>query len=110
MSTTKIEKLKEKKAQIEAQIKKAQARERVQQRKDDARRKIIAGALALNHMEANPEDAFSQKLWRLLDEYVVKEKERSFFDLPPLPPEDNSSQATNQSDRAKGNLKDEFER
>ena len=85
MSTDRIEKLKVKEAQIKANIKRLSAREREKKRKQQTRRKIIAGALALNHLEKNPKDEFSQKLRRLLDEYVVKDYERKLFDLPPLP-------------------------
>lgn len=85
MSNPRIEKLREKKSQIEARIKNIQSRERQQTRKNDTRRKIIAGALALYHMEKNPDDPFSRKLLRLLDEYVTKPYERNLFGLPALP-------------------------
>lgn len=80
---------------IEAQRKKVQqhtqrlkdmeARARTQHRRDDTRRKIIAGALALEHAGANKDSAFAKKLWALLDEYVVKPNERALFGLAPLP-------------------------
>jgi hypothetical protein len=85
MSNSRIEKLREKKSQIEARIKNIQSRERQLARKNDTRRKIIAGALALHHMEKNPDDPFSKKLLRLLDEYVTKPYERNLFGLPALP-------------------------
>lgn len=84
-SASKLQKLREKQARIEAQMRTLAARERTQSRKDDTRRKIIAGALALYHAAKNPDDAFTKKLLRLLDEYVVKPYERALFNLPPLP-------------------------
>jgi hypothetical protein len=85
MTQSKLEKLKIQKAQLEARIKGLESRERQQTRKNDTRRKIIAGALALHHMEKNPDDSFSKKLLGLLNEYVTKPYERNLFGLPALP-------------------------
>jgi hypothetical protein len=49
------------------------------------RRKIIAGALALNHMEKNPESQWAHKMNALINEYATKSKERELFGLEPLP-------------------------
>lgn len=107
MPLSRVEKLREKKAQLDAKIKGIEARERQQTRKHDTRRKIIAGALALHHMEKNPEDSFSKKLSRLLDEYVTRPHERKLFGLPPLPDEAEHNPA-NDSGGQKGNLKEDF--
>jgi len=40
------------------------------ERKKDTRRKIIAGAIAIEHVQRNPDDAAALKLRALLDEYV----------------------------------------
>lgn len=80
-----LEKLKLKRDQLDAQIKLKQARLHQQARKDDTRRKIIAGALALEHATTNPDSDFGKKLFRLLDEYVITDRERALFDLAPLP-------------------------
>ena len=103
-----LEKLLEKKAQLDVKIKGVEARARQQSRKHDTRRKIIAGALALHHMEKNPEDAFSKKLLRLLNEYVTRPYERKLFGLPPLPDEAGQSPA-NDTDGQRSNLKDDFQ-
>jgi hypothetical protein len=71
--------------QIKAQIKAEEAREKAKQRKIDTRKKIIIGALAQTHMEKNPHSDFAKKLAQLIDEYVIKDTERSYFDLPPIP-------------------------
>lgn len=63
------------------QIEKYQAVQKGQERKRDTRRKIIAGALALEHKEP----VFRGKLMALIDEYVTSDRERALFDLAPLP-------------------------
>ena len=71
--------------QIDAQLKDISAREKEVERKRDTRRKIIMGGLAGFHMEKNPRSSFAKKLASLIDEYVIGDKERSLFDLEPLP-------------------------
>jgi|GEM_PF-930216 len=107
MSNQRLEKLKVKKAQIEARIKGLQSRERQQTRKNDTRRKIIAGALALHHAEKNPDDPFSTKLLKLLNEYVTKPYERSLFGLPALP-EDSKNFAANDDSNQILDLRKDF--
>lgn len=107
MSETRIEKLRQKKAQIDARIKGLESRERQQARKNETRKKIIAGALSLHHLAKNPDDAFSQKLLRLLDEYVTKPYERNLFGLPALP-EESQNIAANDSGLEQGSLKESF--
>lgn len=68
-------------SQIQAQIARDRAAMRDQARKDDTRRKIIAGALALEHEDAS----FQATLKRLLSQYVTKEQDRKLFGLDPLP-------------------------
>ena len=82
--TDKIEALRQRQAQIAAQLKALEARESETARKADARRKIIAGALALEHLEKNPKSEFGTVLRRLLDEYVTRPSDRALF--PSLPP------------------------
>ena len=79
-----LNKLYEQRAQLAARIKLLEAREKSRSRKDDARRKIIAGALALEHAILNPDTEFGKKLFRLLDEYVITDRERALFDMAPL--------------------------
>jgi len=52
------------------------------------RRKIIAGALALEHAEKNPGGEFSRTILGLIQRYVTTDRDRALFDLDPLPPED----------------------
>lgn len=78
-SADKLEALKKKRAELDAQIQAVSARQREVERKADTRRKILAGALALEHAEKNPDSEFARKLFRLLDEYVTRPHERALF-------------------------------
>jgi hypothetical protein len=80
-----IEAYQKKIERIDAQLDALSARERKAKRKRDTRRKIIMGALAGYHMRKNPSSAFAKKLAALIDEYVIGPRERSLFDLGPLP-------------------------
>lgn len=71
--------------QIDAQLADLTAREKLAERKRDTRRKVIMGALAAHHMRKNPNSDFAKKLAALIDEYVIGDRERSLFDLDPLP-------------------------
>lgn len=79
MTTDRLEKLRQKRAQLDAQIKDAEARARQQARKDDTRRKIILGALAIEHMTTHPGSTFALKLAELIDTYVTKPSDRSLL-------------------------------
>jgi hypothetical protein len=74
----KLAELEQEKRQIEARIQQQKARLRVQERKDDTRRKIIAGALALEHARVNP--TFGEQLKKLIREHVTDQKSRSLFE------------------------------
>ena len=77
----KIAELEQQKRQLDAQIQKHKARARVEERKRDTRRKIIAGALALEHASIDP--AFRAELHRLIRQNVIRDGDRDLFDLSP---------------------------
>lgn len=79
----KLAELMEKKGQLEALIQQQQARRRVEERKRDTRRKIIAGALALEHASINA--AFREELHGLIRQHVTREEDRRLFDVPSPP-------------------------
>jgi len=109
MPDPRLEKLKQQQAQLAAKIKNIEAREREKERKNDTRRKVIAGALALHHMEKNPNSDFAKLLGRLLDEYVTRANERDLFGLPPLP-EDAAMHAANDDNPLNApSLREEFQ-
>jgi hypothetical protein len=82
-TSDRLETLRLRRDQIDAQLRALEAREKQAQRKADTRRKVIAGALALEHFEANRDSEFGRILYRLLDEYVIRPHDRALF--PELP-------------------------
>jgi hypothetical protein len=85
-STTKEQKilrLQKQRDQIQARIDKEKALLKSLERKKDTRRKIIAGALALEHADKN--EGWGKTLRRLLDEYVTRPDDRELFNLAPVP-------------------------
>jgi hypothetical protein len=70
-------------AKAQRDLRHARTLEKKQARAEDARRKIIAGALALEHMEKNPGSEFGKTMLRLLDEYT-RPHERQLFDFLPV--------------------------
>lgn len=96
--TSRLEQLKKKKAQLDAQIKQAEARARQQHRKDDTRRKILIGAIAKDHMDMHPDGSFAKELSALLDEYVTRPKDRELLNMDPPA-----------SDKPAGSMKPNFE-
>ena len=79
MSQDERAKLLEKKARIDARLKALAIADQKQKRKDDTRRKIITGALALEHATINAE--FGAQLASLLNRYVERPEDRALFDF-----------------------------
>lgn len=107
-----LEQLEKKKGQLETKIKDLNTIKHTQEKKRDTRRKIIAGALVLKHHKLNSgNDPFSKKLARLIDEYVVKPRERELFkelfNLPDRP--EDSQDAANDSGSPAPDLKQDFQ-
>lgn len=67
-------------------LQKYEAQQRTLTRRLDTRKKIIAGALALEHMQFD--GRYGQAFRALIDEYVTRDQDRALFDLPPLPDDD----------------------
>lgn len=84
MPNARLQKLIDKRNQIDARIQKAQAIERTKKRKDDTRRKIIVGALAIENMEINPASSFAKELQQLLHKHVTRPKDRELVGLSPV--------------------------
>jgi len=82
-TTDRLETLRQKRDQLDAQLRALEARNKQAERKADTRRKVIAGALALEHFEANRDSEFGRIMFRLLDEYVVRPHDRGLFDFLP---------------------------
>lgn len=71
--------LETKRGQLDARIQKKRAEVSGKKRKQDTRRKIIAGALALEHAEQDSE--FAATLNRLLKNHVKRPEDRKLFEL-----------------------------
>src|SRR5580700_5365762 len=80
-TSDRLETLRLRRDHIDAQLRALEAREKQAERKADTRRKVIAGALALEHFAANRNSEFARILFRLLDEYVVRPHDRGLFDF-----------------------------
>lgn len=74
-----LEDLTKKQAQLAARIQKKKAEVTARNRRQETRRKIIAGALALEHAERDGQ--FGATLKRLLGENVTRPEDRKLFDL-----------------------------
>jgi hypothetical protein len=68
--------------QIAEQLKLLNAREKENDRKADTRRKVIAGALALEHFAQNPSGEFARVLFKLLNDHVDERARHLFTFLP----------------------------
>jgi hypothetical protein len=78
-TTDRLKILREKRDQLDAQLRALEARAKKTERKADTRRKIIFGALGREHYEKNPDSEFHHIMFRLLDEYVVRPHDRALF-------------------------------
>jgi hypothetical protein len=78
-TTDRLTLLREKRDQLDAQLRALEARAKKTERKADTRRKVIFGALGREHYEKNPDSEFHHIMFRLLDEYVVRPHDRALF-------------------------------
>lgn len=72
--------LEAKQAALQERIKREKAKVATQKRKDENRRKIIAGAAVLTHAEQNPQ--FKEILDHVLNRAVTRKIDREFMGLP----------------------------
>jgi hypothetical protein len=82
-STTDLTTLEQRLQKLQRRIRARKADDKKQARADDARMKIIAGALALEHFAKNPDTEFGKIMFRLIDEYARPEDRVLFAFLPP---------------------------
>lgn len=92
--------LMKKRAELDAQLRSIEAQERDAERKRDTRRKIVAGAIALEQIARDPTGAFAVRLKELLDEFVDARSRDLFPYLPPLPPTPDGEAAIDATERA----------
>ena len=80
MESEQVKKLKEQKKVLEQRLRKAQTRDRKKERKDDTRRKILAGAWLLDEMNQRPD--FKEFVYKKLDSFLTRPADRALFELP----------------------------
>lgn len=97
MTTDKLGKLLEKRETLAARIRREQAKARTQHRKDDTRRKILAGAMILERAEKDA--AFKIELDALLARFLLRDDDRALFGLAPLPDASAQPKADEAEDR-----------
>lgn len=78
-----LEKLEERKKQIEAKIKEIKSKENAKKKKDETRKKILVGAMVLAQVERGewPES----RLKEAMDKFLDRERDRILFGLPEKP-------------------------
>lgn len=81
-TASKLAKLEEQRARINAEIQRVRVSEQQQARKDDTRRKVLVGAMALGMAESSQE--LKSQLMSDLDKYLERPRDRALFGLPAL--------------------------
>ena len=76
----KLEKLLQKREQLNAEIQKARARETAQKRKEDTRRKILLGALVIEMMDKGELD--DEVIMKRLEGFLTRDIDRKLFNFP----------------------------
>src|SRR5271166_687353 len=77
--------LMQKRADLDAQLRGIEAQEREAERKRDTRRKVVAGAIALEQIARDPTGEFALQLTALLNQFV-EPRARDLFPFLPVPP------------------------
>jgi hypothetical protein len=77
-----LDKWKEQREALNNRIQAAEARQRVSERKQDTRRKILVGAYYWDEAERNPEQR--TQLLKIMADYLTRDSDRRLFGLPPL--------------------------
>lgn len=78
-----IEALRQRRAQLDAELSRLEAKARTETRKQDTRRKILIGAVILQEMKDRPE--FDEWVTGLLRDRLKKPHDRDLFQLGPAP-------------------------
>ena len=77
--TDEIEFLRKQREQLDARLKAAEARRKEKDRRDDQRRKAIAGTLTLEYIAANRDSEFTRVFAELLDTRISRPQDRALF-------------------------------
>lgn len=80
-----IESLRSRRAQIDAELARLEAKAKGEARKADTRRKILIGALVMQEMASNPD--LEKLVKELTESRLTKPRDRALFQLPPQTPQ-----------------------
>ena len=81
MPDDKLEKLHAQRKVINSRIRQEQSRRNKRTRKEDTRRKILAGAWLLDEIEQRED--FRKFVYKKLDSFLTRPNDRALFNLPP---------------------------
>ncbi len=98
---TELEALRQKQLKLVKKIKEAEAKTKKEQQEQNERRKIVAGAVALKELDANPSGLFADSLLGLLKHHLTRAADRTLFGLPALPKEPKPAKTSAQKSAAK---------
>jgi hypothetical protein len=84
-SADELETLRQQHIELAKRIKQAEVKQRQKDKADDARRYLLAGTAALDHMKAEPDTAFASTLLGLIDARAKGAADRALFGLPRQP-------------------------
>jgi hypothetical protein len=88
---SKLNRLIERRDAVNARIRQEQNKQRTGERKNDTRRKVLAGATVLEW--AKRDNEFSSRLMAELKRFLVRDADRELFGLPPIPKKEDSNAA-----------------
>jgi len=74
-----IEALRKQRELLDARLKAAEARQKEKDRQLDERRKVVAGALVLEFVAANPASEAARVFAELLDKHLTRAADRALF-------------------------------
>jgi len=81
MATTKLDRLTEKRQQLNAQIQAIKAKENQQKRKEDTKRKVLIGSVVMKMLETG--EMPKERLMQILGTHLTRDADRALFDLEP---------------------------
>lgn len=101
-----LDALKKRKSQIEAQISALNARRQKEAKRTDTRRKVVAGAILLEHCEHDA--SFKELVASLLNRFLTRDVDRALFaeefgwPMPPRAPGQNAPATPDSTVKPKG--------
>lgn len=84
-SKTQLEALRQQQLELVRKMKEAEAKVKKEEQKNDQRRKLLAGAIALRELQVNPSSELARALLALLAEGLTRAADRELFGFPALP-------------------------